>query len=160
MKKILVLSDSHGEVARMYSAVQEVHPDLVIHLGDCWEDAMRLKQRLDGIPMECVPGNCDYVYEQAVRVLLIEGKKVMICHGHTFHVKAGYLNLELAAKERGADAVLFGHTHRLYYETNNGITFLNPGSIGSPPYGVAPSYGILMIDGDAGTITYDTKLCE
>lgn len=160
MKKILVLSDSHGEVARMYSAFQEVHPDMVIHLGDCWEDARRLKQKLGDLPVECVPGNCDYIYEQEVRDILIEGKRVMICHGHTFRVKAGYLNLELAAKEREADVALFGHTHKVYYETSNGITYLNPGSIGAPPYGIPPSYGILMIDGETGDVTYDVKFWE
>ena len=54
--------------------------------------------------MEQVPGNCDCRQEVQERILLIEGKKILICHGHTFNVKAGYLNLEYAAEERKVDA--------------------------------------------------------
>jgi hypothetical protein len=40
MKRILVLSDSHGNVNNMVTAVRNTHPDQIIHLGDCWVDAM------------------------------------------------------------------------------------------------------------------------
>ena len=43
MKKILVLSDSHGNVDNMVKAVERTHPDMMIHLGDCWADAQKLK---------------------------------------------------------------------------------------------------------------------
>ena len=36
MKRILVLSDSHGNVNNMIYAVKETDPDMIIHLGDCW----------------------------------------------------------------------------------------------------------------------------
>ena len=42
MKKILVLSDSHGNVNNMVTAVRNTHPDQIIHLGDCWVDAEKL----------------------------------------------------------------------------------------------------------------------
>ena len=94
MKKILVLSDSHGNVNNMVLAVRSASPDLIIHLGDCWSDAQKLRLKFPGIPMEQVPGNCDCNQEFQERELLIEGKRILICHGHTFNVKAGYLNLE------------------------------------------------------------------
>jgi predicted phosphodiesterase len=34
MKKILVLSDSHGNVNNMVTAVSRLQPDIIIHLGD------------------------------------------------------------------------------------------------------------------------------
>ena len=34
MKRILVLSDSHGNVNNMVTAVGRLHPDMIIHLGD------------------------------------------------------------------------------------------------------------------------------
>ena len=37
MKRILVLSDSHGNVNNMVTAVGRLHPDMIIHLGDCWQ---------------------------------------------------------------------------------------------------------------------------
>ncbi|MFQ7716848.1 MAG: hypothetical protein ACLRIT_10360 [Blautia sp.] len=68
--------------------------------------------------MEQVPGNCDCSQEPVERILLIEGKRILICHGHTFNVKAGYLNLEYAAEERRVDAALFEHTPGFYDKHN------------------------------------------
>lgn len=160
MKKILVLSDSHGNVNNMVLAVRSASPDLIIHLGDCWSDAQKLRLKFPGIPMEQVPGNCDCNQEFQERELLIEGKRILICHGHTFNVKAGYLNLEYAAEDRKVDAALFGHTHRVFYDVHNRITYLNPGSIGSPAFGVPPSYGILEVDSFTGRITEDVFYLE
>lgn len=44
MKRILVLSDSHGNVNNMVTAVSRLHPDMIIHLGDCWADAEQLPE--------------------------------------------------------------------------------------------------------------------
>jgi hypothetical protein len=160
MKKILVLSDSHGNLNNMILAVKAARPDGIIHLGDCWADAQHLHTKFSDIPMEQVPGNCDCRQEFLERILLIEGKKVLICHGHTFNVKAGYLNLQYAAQEREVDAALFGHTHRVFYGNHNRIVYLNPGSIGSPAFGAPPSYGILTIDGSTDRIAYDVFYLE
>ena len=40
------------------------------------------------------------------------------------------------------------------------MTYLNPGSIGSPPYGVPPSYAVLEIDGGTEEIAYDVMYLE
>ena len=45
MEKILILSDSHGNVNNMILAVKQARPDRIIHLGDCWADAQKLKSR-------------------------------------------------------------------------------------------------------------------
>lgn len=160
MKKILVMSDSHGKITPMLQAVEWEKPDMIIHLGDCYLDAGHVKANYPDIPLERVPGNCDCTMEVAVRILNIEGKQVMICHGHTFNVKAGLLNLELGAAERGVDVALFGHTHRVFYADHNGVMYLNPGSIGSPGYGVLPSYGILTIDGEKNQMTTSVVYIE
>lgn len=160
MKRILVLSDSHGNVNNMVTAVGRLHPDKIIHLGDCWADAEQLHRKFPMTVMEQVPGNCDCRQEVQERILLIEGKKILICHGHTFNVKAGYLNLEYAAEERKVDAALFGHTHRVFYDKHNRIAYMNPGSIGQPPYGIPPSYGVLQVDGSSNTIATDVIYLE
>ena len=160
VKTILVLSDSHGDIENMKLAVQKTEPDLIIHLGDCWNDAGYLKREFPDIIMERVPGNCDYVSEQEERILTIEGKKFLICHGHTYSVKLSMLNIELGAKEKEADVVLFGHTHRLFYDYHNGLAFLNPGSIGSPPRGVPASYGVILIDEETGKFDMDIEYIE
>ena len=47
-----------------------------------------------------------------------------------------------AAQEQQADIFLFGHTHKIFSETRNGVAMLNPGSIGDYRY---PTYGIVEI---------------
>ena len=91
---------------------------------------------------------------------MIEGKHILICHGHTFNVKASYLMLQYDAEEKQVDAALFGNTHRVFYATHNGVTYLNPGSVGSPPYGTPPSYAVLEIDGGTEEIAYDVMYIE
>lgn len=145
MKRILVFSDSHGYLDHMREILKNETPDMVVHLGDCVKDVYAIKQDFPEIPIEFVKGNCDLAQEPVEKILLIEGKKVMICHGHTYHVKSDYLNVEYAAKEKQADAVLFGHTHKAFYNNNNGPVMLNPGSIGFTVLSPA-SYGWLTID--------------
>ena len=51
-RKILVLSDSHGNVNNMVTAVSRLHPDMIIHLGDCWADAEQLHRKFPMTIME------------------------------------------------------------------------------------------------------------
>ena len=130
--KVLVVSDSHGDVENMYRAVEREQPRMVLHLGDGWRDAEILARRYPDLPLEKVPGNCDFRSgEPAVRLILIAGKLVMICHGHTLGVKTNLSMLLREALEQKADAVLFGHTHTPFVDIRNGVVMLNPGSIGS-----------------------------
>ena len=143
--KILVLSDSHGNVDNMARAVEKEQPRLILHLGDCWGDAERLRKRFPNIPMEQVPGNCDYrSMEPAERLLFIEDKRVMICHGHTLGVKQSLLRAGLKAEEENLDLLLFGHTHYSMVDYDGKLYMMNPGSIGDYH---APTYGVITIEG-------------
>ena len=44
------------------------------------------------------------------------------------------------------DAVVFGHTHKKFAETVNGILFFNPGYAGKPKFGTERSLAILHCD--------------
>ncbi len=147
MKRILVFSDSHGYLDHIREILKKEKPDMIIHLGDCVRDVYELRKEFPEHTIEYVKGNCDIVQEPEEKLLLIEGKKVLICHGHTYQVKSGYLNIEYGAKEKQADAVLFGHTHQAFYNHHNGLVMLNPGSIGFSVLSPA-SYGWLVIDED------------
>ena len=142
--KILVLSDSHGNVENMARAVEKEQPRLILHLGDCWSDAERLRRRFPSIPMEQVPGNCDYrSIEPAERLLFIEDKRVMICHGHTLGVKQSMLRAGYKAEEENLDLLLFGHTHRPMVDMRGKTLFINPGSIGDYFH---PFYAVVTIE--------------
>ena len=142
---ILVLSDSHGAIAPMERAVELTEPDLILHLGDCWRDAERLRDRFPDIPLEQVPGNCDFrPIEPAERLLEIRGKRILLCHGHTYGVKQSLLTAGYAVEERQLDLFLFGHTHRPLVDRRGRTLFLNPGSIGASS---RPSYGVVTVQG-------------
>lgn len=159
MKKVLILSDSHGNIENMEYAVEKILPDMIIHLGDCKDDAMILQDEYDDIPFEVVPGNCDYEDGPQEKIIDIEGNKILICHGHTYGVKFDYYRLQMGAMEKEVDLALFGHTHKVFYDYHNGVRLVNPGSIGLPLWGVAPSYGVMTIDG-CGKIDIEIEYIE
>jgi RNA polymerase sigma factor (sigma-70 family) len=61
MKRVLVLSDSHGNVGNMIRAVKREEPDMILHLGDCVVDADALRREFPHITMVNVPEN-DILY--------------------------------------------------------------------------------------------------
>ena len=99
--RILVLSDSHGNVDNMARAVELTAPDRVLHLGDCQRDLTALRARFPALPMEGVPGNCDWgSCDQPERLLEIGGVRIFALHGHTRNVKRSPMAAMYAAKER------------------------------------------------------------
>ena len=142
--KILVLSDSHGNLDNMVQAVERESPRMILHLGDCWRDGERLHDRFPEIPFHQVPGNCDFrSQEPAERLLFIRDKRVLICHGHTYGVKQSLLPAGYAAEEQNLDLFLFGHTHRPLVDMRRKTLFLNPGSIGDY---ARPFYGLIILE--------------
>jgi len=146
--RILVLSDSHGRVENMVQAVEAVRPRMILHLGDVMRDAEKLARLFPGLPMEQVPGNCDLrPDEPAERLLFIEDKRVLMCHGHTYGVKSSLSLAGRAAQEKQIDLFLFGHTHKPLWDFRGRTVFVNPGSIGE---GARPTYAVVEIEN--GTI--------
>ena len=141
--KILVLSDSHGNLNNMVRAVEVSAPRMILHLGDCWRDGEKLHELFPKIPFEQVPGNCDFrPSEPSERLLFLEDKRVLICHGHTYGVKQSLVSASYAAEEQNLDLFLFGHTHNPLVDMRGKTLFLNPGSIGDYHH---PFYGIVTI---------------
>ena len=142
--KILVLSDSHGNVSNMLQAVEREAPRMILHLGDCWRDGERLHDACPGIEFHQVPGNCDFrPAEESERLLFIGDKRFLICHGHTYGVKQSLLSAGYAAEEQNLDYFLFGHTHKPLVDMRGKTLFLNPGSIGDYR---RPTYGVITMD--------------
>lgn len=146
--KLLILSDSHGNVDTMCLAAEREHPDGIIHLGDYWRDAAALKELLPDIPVYQVQGNCDsYSWAPGRDNILIrkfEDVVFYMAHGHQHGVKMTYLRLHLAAKEAGARVALFGHTHCSLLEEVDGTLLMNPGSCGSS----TGTYGVIEVFGE------------
>lgn len=145
--KVLVISDTHGNAIRAFTAHARTEPvDAIIHLGDGSPDADMLREALD-IPVINVAGNCD-PGSSAPRELLweCEGKRILLTHGDVYQVKSGLAKLRQRALEVGADAVLFGHTHQAFYENDSGLLMINPGTLAN--HGHHRSYAVLNITPD------------
>ncbi|MBE6970810.1 MAG: YfcE family phosphodiesterase [Ruminococcaceae bacterium] len=142
--KILVLSDSHGNVNNMVHCVEMVQPQHVLHLGDCIRDAEELQRLFPDLSMTMVPGNCDWGRTEQGEVLLeLGGQRILMMHGHTRSVKHTTMNARYAAMELGADILLFGHTHYSTVDYDGTLYTMNPGSIGDYH---APTYGVITIE--------------
>ena len=134
--KILVMSDSHSGMSFMRRCVETVKPDVMIHLGDHFDDAVQIGEEYPNIPLHQVPGNCDryrmVAYHPEVLCYNVCGVKLYMTHGHNHKVKMGLYALLADARAAGAQAVLYGHTHCAdCHREEDGLWVLNPGSCGS-----------------------------
>ena len=127
----------------MITVVEREAPDLVLHLGDYWEDAQELGWMYPELTIEQVPGNCDdQPWALLERTLELEKCNVTICHGHSRDVKRGYQELTHLGQDTEAAIVLCGHTHCVHYEKRGSLHVLNPGTVGRNP----PTYGVLHME--------------
>lgn len=140
--KILVISDTHGNISNAERLIQKLNPDYVYHLGDMCEDCRRLENAFPMKIIASVKGNNDFFDKSypSERCFELGGKRIYMCHGHKFNVKSSLLSLIYKGKEVCADIVLYGHTHRAHLETIDGMTVMNPGA--------SNTYGLLEIDND------------
>ena len=142
--ELIVASDSHGR-GDLLKKLELAYPraDLFLHCGDLEEDPNMYPRWI------FVRGNNDWVFDvPEIRVLQIEGHKIMITHSHLF----GYRNRKEAmaarARENGCDLVLFGHSHHSEIDRIHGVTLVNPGSIAYPRDGNPPSYAKIKLEKD------------
>lgn len=140
--KIAVMSDSHGDEETV-KIVSSLSADAFFHCGDSelsFNNPVLSK-------MHKVRGNCDYDTEFPASILTSIGeKKIFVVHGHEHNVKKSLMKIYYSAIEKGADFVLFGHSHLYGAEIKDGILFVNPGSVLLPRGGKEPTYAVIEWD--------------
>lgn len=130
MKKIVVISDSHGNRA----AIDKLAPildecDLIIHLGDTSADGNYVAQRFADKTI-VINGNCDPIkLGDDERVITVEDIKIFACHGDKYGVKYTYDRLAYKCAQEGCSVGLFGHTHVPTEKTLGTVTLFNPGTL-------------------------------
>jgi len=152
-KKLLVFSDSHGN-SRALKAVfnwakDHIPPNDTIYmtafLGDGISD---LQYAADAVGFytdwKLVIGNNDYGISMPESLAFDFAEHYFfMCHGHRYNLYSGYNTLIAAAKNAGAEAALYGHSHIPYYKIVNGITLINPGSVGRPRSRIGASFAVV-----------------
>lgn len=130
MKKITVISDTHGNAA----AIRKLFPvfaesDMIIHLGDTSSDGEIIRREFPN-KTYLLNGNCDLTKLGGDELLFkVEGVKIFACHGDRYGVKRGYDNIAYKAEQEGCSVALFGHTHAPIEKTVGEITLFNPGTL-------------------------------
>ena len=125
MRNLLIISDSHHMNNELEEILKKYKDFFIIHCGDYCIDNKILKK----YNVVYVDGNCDRFDDNLERIIELDGKKILITHGHMYNVKYSYQNLYYRAKENECDYVFFGHTHEKALFNHDGITFINPGSL-------------------------------
>ena len=153
--KLLVVSDIHGRGEYLDRAMM-LNSDLdgVFFLGDGARDIDVQAIIGRGKLFSGVLGNCDPIYTPlgypfSEELLLSPCEyTVMLTHGHSYSVKSGYERAAAYAYKRGADILLFGHTHipmEKYIPvgstlgdvvTERPFRIMNPGSLREGSYGL------------------------
>lgn len=143
-----LVSDSHGNTAAIdmmlaMPGVNEV--ECWLHAGDFVVDAEYLEMA-SGKKVYKVAGNGDWPHSKAPEDLMVvlEGFRIMLTHGHEHGVRYGTEILAENALNMGADIAVYGHTHiaDISPAGSERLTILNPGSIGRPR---DDSYGSFML---------------
>ena len=151
MKRIIVVSDSHGHIENVEALRLLVEEnDYLIHLGDGASDVRTLAKEYPDKVLVCA-GNCDYVSPYPIEcVLEVEWIRILYCHGHTYGVKNGLDKLVYAAKEKDCAVALYGHTHTADITELGGVTLINPGTL-KYPVGKGGGYCYLVVHKDKCT---------
>lgn len=148
MKKILIMSDTHGD-RKLYKKIIEIErPIISIHAGDFCIDYDEIKKDFNYI----VAGNNDFEGPDILD-FEIDGIKFRLIHSHQFPSFGGNATkrnefLKEYCLDSNIDVLITGHSHLEYFEYfDNNKAILNPGSLTMPRNKMLKSsYAILYIE--------------
>lgn len=151
-----MLSDTHGtDDHRLAGAAREAvaSADMVVHAGDYSTGAVLDAFRAVAPQFRGVYGNTDgpEVRGRVPPATAFDYEGVRIAVTHTR--EGGHAGLTMFGREKGADLVVFGHSHRPSVDAGSDVTLLNPGSH-ADPRGNRQSFAVLepTADGLAGEL--------
>ena len=163
--KVVIFSDSHGDVEIMVQVIEKEKPEMIIHLGDGKADVEQLKVQYPSLPLIHVLGNVDsdQVNEEWIKFTEIAGKRIVLVHGHLMinetkapkqtdenRISSRNKMLKLI-DEHDADILMHGHSHEAFMHRTKALSgktcwIMNPGSISREKNVIAkPIYAVLKI---------------
>ncbi len=156
--KYLLVSDIHGDYEEAEFIIKkflDLKCDKIICLGDFLYHGPRNNLPKNYNPKKCVAllneykdkiiaikGNCDAEVDEMVLkfkfhkklTLNIDKQRFILVHGH---------HLDKLKNLHQGDIVLYGHTHIYDIKEENGVTFINPGSISIPRNNLPKTYALI-----------------
>ena len=148
MKRVAVISDTHGRFTRLPAALHKIKKaggvEMLLHLGDYGSDAEMIAEKLD-VPFVAVRGNNDYFSNlPRKKIVQVEDASLLLVHGDAYYNLSPLIR---EAKQERCAAVLFGHTHVPLLQADGALLIINPGSLSLPRQGYAASFALLEING-------------
>lgn len=156
-RTIVVMSDSHGdrEIVQAIKEHWQDKADLIFHNGD---SELEVDDSVwHGI--QVVAGNMDFLagYPDQQRVEL-DGYKIIQTHGHLQNINFTMDKLAYWAQEEEASICLYGHLHVPAAYQEDGILYVNPGSVSQPRGQILERlYAVLSLHGQQVRIDYYTR---
>ncbi|AGB33463.1 phosphodiesterase, MJ0936 family protein [Natrinema pellirubrum DSM 15624] len=147
---IAIFSDTHSSTGHelegaALTAAREA--DVVVHAGDFTSNAALEAFRDECDRLFAVHGNADSVAVRdrlpTARVVEAGGVRIAVTHRRD----GGETGLAMFGRSRGADLVVFGHSHRPTVVETDDIVLLNPGSH-ADPRGNRPGFAVLEERGE------------
>jgi len=138
--RIGVISDTHDlldpQVLGLFAGVEHI-----LHGGDVGLPWLVLK--LEEIaPVTAVLGNTDAgISLRETEIVKLDDRKFLVHHIVNPHAPQALLASHIAREK--PDVVIFGHTHKPFCESINGILYLNPGYAGRQRFNLPRSVAIL-----------------
>lgn len=156
--RILIVSDTHGSLRNFDEVIErEKGIDMMLHLGDVEGDDDYMENVMN-CPVHIVGGNNDYFSGLPGEIEIRIGTyKVFMTHGHGYHVSMDTRRLKQAARTRGADIVMYGHTHRPDIDLEDSVIAINPGSLSYPRQAGRNATYIIMEISDLGNVDFELK---
>ncbi|NJE07721.1 metallophosphoesterase [Thermococcus sp. M39] len=150
MVAVGILGDTHYPYKASYipdlifKKFSEENVELIIHTGDINEKIV-LEKLEEIAPVIAVKGNTDTLNLPEEKIIEVGDIRIGILHGHQF-LSLDTQTLKYKALDMDVDVLVFGHTHRFFYDVyefiGKKIALLNPGSptlprMNSPTFVVA-----------------------
>ena len=156
--RILIVSDTHGSLRNFDIVIErEKEIDMLLHLGDVEGDNDYMEAVMN-CPVHIVGGNNDYFSGLPGEIeLRIGNYKVFMTHGHGYYVSMDTRRLKQAARARGADIAMYGHTHRPDIDLEDGVKVINPGSLSYPRQSGRQATYIIMEVNTEGEVEFTLK---
>lgn len=129
--RLLIVSDSHGD-SHILNQLVDRYQDKVDKFVHCGDSELSDRDLVWGV-MDTVGGNCDFYGD--FNLSHVERSLEFpygIVHGHHHDVKWSLDKLKAFAESEALRFVFYGHSHILAADYEDGVFFINPGSIKSP----------------------------
>lgn len=152
--RLLVLSDNHSDevIMKEIYALHQEDIDLWLHCGDSEFDEFHPMWNI----FKTVKGNMDITDEFLTeRIQRFEDIKFGLVHGHLHDVKTSLAPMKRLADSEEAKIVFYGHTHIPKIDKEDGIYFINPGSVTQPKGNFdIGTYAVIELEGKEGHIDF------